>query len=177
MTQHFPRTAWLPHRQFWMASVPYSRLRATLLTARTCDFLGCSSLRRAFTLMELTVALAVTGLALAIVAPSFVIRPLPPDAALQEVINAARRTAARRAQTMTLEVGANGAWSLTAAAEKAALASGKLDSPAVRSFRVRVSPLGMCVPENDSVSARSAPLDPLDCRWREDLDQGVTATR
>ena len=136
-----------------------------------------TSTRKAFTLIELVVVLAVTGLALAIVAPSFVIRPLTPDAAMQEVINSARRTAARRAQTMTLKVGANGAWSLTAAAERAALASGKLDSPAVRAFRVLVSPLGMCVPENDSVSARSAPLDPLDCRWRDDVTQGVTATR
>lgn len=148
-----------------------------LLTSRISDFLRCRSSRRAFTLIELVVVLAITGLALAIVAPSFVMRPLSPSAAMQEVINTARRAAARRAQTMTLEVRANGAWSLATAAENAALASGKLDSPAVRAFRVRVSPLGMCVPQNDSVSAQSPPLDPLDCRWRDGASQDAIPAR
>lgn len=133
--------------------------------------------RSAFTLIELVVVLAMTGLALAIVAPSLVIRPLGPDEQIQQVINAARRNAARRAQTLTLEVKADGAWGLSSATENASLNSGKLDSPVARAFRVRISPLGMCAPENDSVSAESVPLDPLECRWRERATIRANPTR
>ncbi len=133
--------------------------------------------RPAFTLIEIVVVLAITALALAVVAPSLVIRPLSPDAAIQDVITASRRSAARRAQTLTLEVKANGEWDLRSVSENAPLNKGKLDTPVTRAFRVRISPLGMCAPEGDSVASNSLPLDPLNCAWRDTTITSASPSR
>ncbi len=130
--------------------------------------------RPAFTLIELVVVLAITAVALAVVAPSLVIRPLSPAAELQNVINTSRRSAARRAQTLNLDVKVSGEWGLSSATDNASLGSGKLDVPVARGFRVRISPLGLCAPESDSVSV---PLDPLNCVWHDTVTTVASPAR
>ncbi len=124
--------------------------------------------RNAFTLIEIIVALAVAGLALAVVAPSLVLRPPRADVAIQEVVNTARRSAARRGQSLSLEIKADGRWVIRASSTADSLASGRLAGESVRRLHVRVTPLGMCEPEADTISSTRRTLDPLDCSWRDE---------
>jgi len=125
------------------------------------------SRREAFTLLEMVVALAIAGLALAIVAPSLVLRRHSADVAIQDVVSSARRTAARRAESLTLELGSSGEWVLESSTAGHAVASGRIDGLAGHAFRVRVSPLGSCLPEQYTTSDARPPLDPLDCTWKK----------
>ena len=94
------------------------------------------------------------GLLLAIAAPAFLLPPSRASNDLQAVLAAARRTAVLRAEPVTLSIDGAGAWTLTgdATPDAPAIATGTLaDSPG--RAKVRVSPLGFCVPELASTAA------------------------
>ena len=119
--------------------------------------------RRAFTLIEMVVVLAVMGIALAVVAPSMILPRRTTDAGT--VIADARNAALRRSEQMTVAIAGDGKWSLYAArsAEKA-LRSGRLDQQGVSPMRIDISPLGLCTVNESSVLAGNA-LDPLTCAF------------
>jgi prepilin-type N-terminal cleavage/methylation domain-containing protein len=119
--------------------------------------------RRGFTLVELIVVLLLVGLALALAAPSFARPRVPEGDAFRRVLDAARATAVRRAETLTLDVRADGAWSITGADTALAL-GGVLDSAPARPLRLSISPLGACLPDLTSGPATDARAwDPLRC--------------
>jgi len=124
--------------------------------------------RLAFTLLELVVVLALMGLAMAVVAPSLVMRPPSAGEALQRVVTTARRAAINRAQTVTLGVDASGAWRVESAGREAGdvLVSGKLDEGPAQPIRIRVSSLGLCMAEADSASG-GATFNPMTCSMRD----------
>ena len=121
--------------------------------------------REAFTLIEIVVALMIIGLALAIAGPSIVLRPPSHDEMIQELLTSARRTAGRRGETLSLELTRAGAWNLRALSAEKPLAAGHIESRSDESFHVLVSPLGSCVPQEDTASSPTS-LDPLDCALR-----------
>jgi prepilin-type N-terminal cleavage/methylation domain-containing protein len=104
--------------------------------------------RAGVTLLELIVVIAMLGLILAVAAPAFIVRPERTRNDFQGVLAAARRTAVLRGEPMTLSIDDAGVWSLTGDASPTApaIASGTLEASPGRT-RVRVSPLGACVPD------------------------------
>jgi prepilin-type N-terminal cleavage/methylation domain-containing protein len=109
--------------------------------------LGGSS-RRGVTLLELIVVLALLGLVLAIAAPAFIV-PTPPRASdLGAALATARRAAILRSEPVTLAIDAAGVWRVDGDASPGAppIATGTIGSRIGR-MRVRVSPVGTCVPE------------------------------
>jgi prepilin-type N-terminal cleavage/methylation domain-containing protein len=104
--------------------------------------------RDGVTLLELIVVMAMLGLVLAVAAPAFIVRPERTGTDLERVLGAARRTAVLRGEPVTLSVDNAGAWALTGDASPTApaIATGTLEAPPGR-MRVRVSPLGTCVPD------------------------------
>lgn len=109
--------------------------------------------------------LALMGLAIAIVAPSLVLRPPSPDESLQRVITSARRAAMQRAQTVRLDIDASGGWQVAGAerADDEVILSGELDAPPDRNVHLRITPLGLCLTEADSGVAPGLVFDPLTC--------------
>ena len=99
-------------------------------------------------MLELIVVIAMLGLVVAVAAPAFIVRAERSGSDLEGVLAAARRTAVLRGEPMTLSIDDAGAWSLTGDASPTApaITTGTLDAPPGRT-RVRVSPLGTCVPE------------------------------
>lgn len=104
--------------------------------------------RAGVTLLELIVVIAMLGLLLAVAAPAFIVPTAHNRADLAAVLAAARRAAVLRGEPVTLSVDEAGAWVLTGDASPAApaIATGSLETTSGR-IRVRVSPLGSCVPE------------------------------
>ncbi len=132
-----------------------------------------------FTLLELIVVLALMGLAMAVVAPSFVLRPPSPDESVQRVVSSARRVAMRRAQTVTLEIDGGGSWRVRADARDVpeVLLNGELGQSLPGGVHLRITPFGMCLPEQRSgddgqrmtgsgASGRGSVFDPLTCSLR-----------
>jgi len=145
--------------------IPYGEL----ITGQAATAMPTSARNRlAFTLIELVVVLALIGLAMAVVAPSLVLRPPSAEEALQRVVTSARRVAMNRAQTVTLDVDAGGVWSVESAGREAGevLIAGKLDEGPAQPIRLRVSSLGLCMAEADSATGRSATFDPMTCSMR-----------
>ena len=115
---------------------------------------------KGYTLIEVLVVLVVMGLAVALVAPSFVTRR-DATSALADLVQRARATAIRRAEAVTLRVDAAGRW------DAGGLASGTLPQPPAAPVTVIFSPLGSCAPDVASTSAgRALGLDPLTCEGR-----------
>ena len=100
------------------------------------------------TLLELIVVLALLGLVLAVAAPAFIVPATPSTSNLGSSLATARRAAVLRAEPVTLTVDDAGAWRVDGDASPTApsIATGRLASTVGR-LRVRVSPLGTCVPE------------------------------
>ncbi len=135
-----------------------------------------------FTLLELIVVLALMGLAMAVVAPSFVLRPPSSDESVQRVVSSARRVAMRRAQTVTLDIDGGGSWRVTAAERDVpeVLLKGELDQSLSGGIHLRITPLGLCLTEQRSAddgqrgtgstayaaSSRPSVFDPLTCSPR-----------
>lgn len=105
--------------------------------------------RRAFTLLELVVVLAIIGLGIAVVAPSLVLRPPSSEESMKRVVASARRVAMRRAQTVTLDVDDNGVWRVAGAGRDTpeVLLRGELDERPLREVHLRITPLGLCLSE------------------------------
>lgn len=122
-----------------------------------------SSLRPGMTLLELIVVLALMGLVLAIAAPAFTTPRSAEASGLTAVVATARRAAILRAEPVTLSLDADGAWRIDGDATQTAppLATGRLQST-VGELRVRVSPMGTCMP--DRPVAGGADWNALECR-------------
>ena len=102
--------------------------------------------RRGFTLLELIVALVVMGIVAALVAPSLG-TPRARGGELGQMLHAVRGAAIARAQTLSLTVRDDGAWTLTPLApdDSMVVLRGQLDvSPSVL-FRLRLTPVGACL--------------------------------
>lgn len=117
----------------------------------------CSS---GFTLFELIVALAVMSVAIALAGPALVLRKADASELMANLISDSRRTATRRAQSLQLDVDAEGEWILSAGADGSLseVRRGRI-TPSSGAARIRISPLGICV------SGNAAPIriDPLTC--------------
>jgi prepilin-type N-terminal cleavage/methylation domain-containing protein len=126
--------------------------------------------RRAFTLVEILVVLVLLGIAAAIVAPAL-IPPARPEATIATVLDATRRVAIRRAESVTVRVATTGAWQVTGDASPAAgtLLAGTLGSPIPASVIVHVSPLGICTVDGPA----GAPVDALRCRGLASAGRGA----
>lgn len=104
--------------------------------------------RHGVTLLELIVVLALLGLVLALVAPSFLVPDIGRRNGLADAIATARRSAVLRAESITLTVDEAGRWEARGNAfpETPAIAAGTIATPIGR-LRVHLTPLGGCVLE------------------------------
>ncbi len=129
-----------------------------------------SRIRSAFTLLELLVVLGLMGLAMAVVAPSFVVRPPSAGEATRRVVASARRAAMRRAQTVDLEVAANGDWRASVAGRDSQeiILSGELPAISAGAVNLRISPLGVCMTRAETSDTRPLVFDPLTCSFASD---------
>lgn len=120
-----------------------------------------------FTLVEVVVVLVVLGLGAALVAPAL-LAPAREPTSITAVIGHVQDMAARRGETLRLEVTPAGSWQVfgTAAIDEGALEGGELfDAGRLGAFTLRVAPLGSCGPTLDSNAAGPRlPVDPLTCR-------------
>jgi len=100
------------------------------------------------TLLELIVVLVLLGLVLAVAAPAFIVPATTSTSDLGSALVTARRAAVVRGEPVTLTVDDAGAWRVDGDASPTApsIATGRLGSTVGR-LRVRVSPLGTCVPD------------------------------
>lgn len=107
-----------------------------------------SSSRRGVTLLELIVVLALLGLVLALAARAFIVPTSTPRSDLDAALTTARRAATIRGEPVTLTLDEAGAWRVDGDASPSAppIATGRVGAPVGR-LRVRISPLGTCVPE------------------------------
>jgi prepilin-type N-terminal cleavage/methylation domain-containing protein len=121
-----------------------------------------------FTLAEIVVVLVVLGLAAALVAPALIPPQREAPASLTAVIEHVQDMAARRGETLVLEVSANGSWRVvgTAAIDEGPLEAGALSEQGdLGGFALRVAPLGSCGPTLDGDPGDTGPaLDLLTCR-------------
>jgi prepilin-type N-terminal cleavage/methylation domain-containing protein len=120
--------------------------------------------RPAFTLIEMVVVLAIVGIALSIAGPSLM-RPVAPDG-LQSVIDRTRNLALRRAEPVTLAVGADGKWMAYASRSSSEpVGLGRLADKSLAPVRIDISALGLCTTDELSIesSSRSVTLNPFAC--------------
>ena len=112
--------------------------------------------RGGVTLLELIVVLALLGLVLAIAAPSFIVPSTVEPSELGHAVDAARRAALLRGEPVTLSLARDGSWHVDsdAALTAAHIAVGSLRGP-TSPLRIRISPLGTCIPE--AVDGSTAP--------------------
>ena len=106
--------------------------------------------------------LALMSVVLALVGPAIVLRPATPKEAIAQVIADSRRLAARRGQALRLHMTAAGEWSLAAdvdADNPTLIRKGKISGPA-HTLSLRISPLGICLPDASGIEAG---FDPLTC--------------
>jgi prepilin-type N-terminal cleavage/methylation domain-containing protein len=132
-----------------------------------------SSARRGVTLLELLVVIILIALATGLVIPALrsTAAPVP---SVSELIPTARDAAARRGESVRLEVGADGTWRLTGDAAGDSIAGGRVASFAGLPLTLVVGPLGSCQiePRDDSRvggatgSDRPPEIDPLTCEVR-----------
>lgn len=116
---------------------------------------------RAFTLIEVIVTLAVMGIALAVVAPSLILRQ--PEPGLSEVVTASRRAALRRGESMTVTIDADGKWRASPARSSSeTLISGSITPHGSGSSELLISPLGVCTVRRGTLSPSDA-FNPLTC--------------
>jgi prepilin-type N-terminal cleavage/methylation domain-containing protein len=104
--------------------------------------------RRGLTLVELIVVLGVLGLLAAFAMPALPVRQAR-AATFAEAIDAARRSAIVRAQTLELDVLPGGAWSLHPLApdDSIGILRGQLDGQSLQRMVLRFTALGGCIPQ------------------------------
>jgi prepilin-type N-terminal cleavage/methylation domain-containing protein len=118
------------------------------------------------TLLEMVVVLVLLGIALSLSVPSLVPSRAGADDPLQRVLDTARRTAVRRAETLSVGIEANGRWSIEASDsdDPETVLSGQLERTPAPALRVLVSPLGACWIEPRTPIDPALGLDPVRCR-------------
>ncbi len=116
-----------------------------------------------FTLVEMIVALAVIGLALAVVAPSLILPPR--ESGMTQALTNARRASVRRGETMTLLVGSDGKWKLTAGrySNGETLLAGKIEDSDIFAAEIVISPIGICTVQRGRFTHAGDRFDPLTC--------------
>jgi prepilin-type N-terminal cleavage/methylation domain-containing protein len=121
--------------------------------------------RPGFTLLEITVALAVLVLVAALSAPALGHLPDRGSGTLTALAAQARSTAIRRASALELRVDSSGTWVLTAPGDGDAVVDrGRLTENLSISLTVRISGLGTCVVVSPTVpSAPALSFDALRC--------------
>lgn len=120
------------------------------------------SARPGLTLLELVVTLAIFSVALALVGPALVPRQSSPDELFASLVADSRRVATRRAQSVQLDLGANGAWTLSGGGPVQAgeiISHGRI-APSPGIARVNISPIGICLLSKSGTRMR---IDPLTC--------------
>lgn len=91
--------------------------------------------------------LVLLGLAAALVAPTLRDAAPAPDE-FEAVVTRSRELAVRRAQTLLLDIDAQGNWLLAPAGNAAAIGKGTVQATAARDpLRIRITPLGACFAE------------------------------
>jgi len=116
-----------------------------------------------FTLIELLVVLIVMGISLVLVVPAIVPPARAPANDLQDIIDATRREAIRRAESLTLSIESDGRWLVEqAAGADARLGEGAVSRPPAVALHVRITPLGACLPAEEAAATQA--LDPASCR-------------
>ncbi len=121
------------------------------------------------TLIEMLVVLVLLGLALGLVAPSLLSpRHEAEENAVQRIIDAARRTAVRRAEAVTLAFQLDGRWVLEGGSttDTLRLLAGSVAWPHAFAARLHISPLGACMLDAATDSEHSLIVDPVRCRLR-----------
>ncbi len=93
--------------------------------------------RRAFTLVEMVVVIAIAGIALALVGPSLILAPRAHG--FETIVADARRTALRRSESVSLTIGAEGQWRVDAVRSGAMILSGSGGGPT--ELKIDISPL------------------------------------
>lgn len=118
--------------------------------------------RPGLTLLELVVTLAILSVTLALVGPALVLRQSSPGELFSNLVADSRRVATRRAQAVQLDLGADGAWTLSGGGplETDAIISRGRIADAPGTARVRISPIGICVLDQTDIPMR---IDPLTC--------------
>ncbi len=120
------------------------------------------SARPGLTLLELIVTLAIFSVALALVGPALVLRSSSPDEHFSNLVTDSRRVATRRAQSVQLDVRADGGWTLSGAGPEqsgAVISRGRIASSG-GAARVSISPIGICRLSQSGTRVR---IDPLTC--------------
>jgi len=129
-----------------------------------------SKARGGFTLVELVVVLILMAVAAALVAPAILFPQKEPTSVLAPVVDGTRQLAARRGETLYLQVAADGAWRVFGAASlsEGAFSEGRLDGDySGPAFTLVVAPLGSCGFDVASANvARVIDIDPLTCEVR-----------
>ena len=112
---------------------------------------------RGVTLLELLVVLVLIGLVAALTAPALLREPAPAAGAAGAAATAesrltayARGAAVRRGETLALDVAPDGRWTLRVAhGDTLPLDAGTLDARPAAPRRLLVTPLGLCLPDDD----------------------------
>jgi len=119
--------------------------------------------RHGVTLLELLVVLVLLGLLAALTAPALRRAREPDGESDRRVIALARSAAVRRGETLALDMSADGRWRLVVArGDSTAIEQGTLAATPMVARRLLLTPLGLCLPDDDERSA--APWDPAACR-------------
>jgi prepilin-type N-terminal cleavage/methylation domain-containing protein len=124
--------------------------------------------RRGFTLVELLVVLVVMSVAVAVVGVAFVPRRPEDLEQLETLVQYARSTAVRRAETMRLDIAPSGAWALSGStADEGSVASGQLDRGLKQQITIVFSAFGTCAPDlRSELAAVPLALDAAVCTLR-----------
>jgi prepilin-type N-terminal cleavage/methylation domain-containing protein len=126
--------------------------------------------RSGFTLVEVIVVLILLAVSAALVAPAILFPEREATSALVPVVNAARQLAARRGETLYLQVASDGKWRVFGAASltEGAITEGRLeDNYEAPAFTLVIAPIGSCGFDVASANvARVLDIDPLTCEVR-----------
>ncbi len=123
-------------------------------------------MKRGFSLIELVVVLIVLALAAALAVPALTRRADPRRSELASLLLLSREAAARRGETVHLDIAPSGAWTITGAASGSdgPIRAGRVDSFPGLPLTLIVSPVGSCGFDARSAKAASViRLDPLSC--------------
>jgi prepilin-type N-terminal cleavage/methylation domain-containing protein len=131
---------------------------------------SCGNARDGFTLVEVIVVLILLAVSAALVAPAILFPEKEATSALVPVVDGARELAARRGETLYLQVASDGKWrvfggaSLTEGVVTQGQLEGDYEGPA---FTLVVAPIGSCGFDIASANAaRAIDIDPLTCEVR-----------
>lgn len=126
--------------------------------------------RDGFTLVEVIVVLILLAVSAALVAPAILFPEREATSVLVRLVDGARQMAARRGETLYLQVAADGKWRVFGAASltEGVISEGQLeDDYQGPAFTLVVAPIGSCGFDVASANvAQVIDIDPLTCEVR-----------